>query len=286
MSEAGCDLIGGVLVFHCAGKMYDTARLSMDSTPVISSGTHPRLGPYDEISAKWAPKVSDADCKTSASIRYFTSIDAFVFGMNFSSEGVPGANAMPLLNNTYGRGGGPENNAQLSTAFPSWPASQVATSCSHFSYQGNSLRDNFRSGELKDWQGGLEGGPLLMYPTPGAGSTELPPHPPAAVLSALTHAKAIIGSPLPLPTDRKSVPLAASTASSRVAFGVQGYVEELPPSFEHAVVLVSRKGMAASQMAWGATIRRHANTVRLHLDEDILNRKVPSTYLFSAILLT
>jgi hypothetical protein len=278
-NSSGCDLSGGILVFHCAGKIYDTASgvLSMSGAPVSSSGTDPRLGPYDAISAIWAPKALDlnADCTVSASISYFAGIDAFIFNANFSSEGVPGANAMPLLKNTHnGRGGGPDKNANLSTAFPSWPVNEAATSCSHFSYQGNSLGANFRAGELSTWQGGLEGGPLLLYPTPPAGSTELPLHPPAVVLSALTHAKAMMGSPLPLPTDSLTVASNSISSGRRVAFGVQGYVEVLPPSFQHAVVLVSRKGMGASQIAWGQTVRRHANTVRLNLDEDILNRKV------------
>jgi len=86
------------------------------------------------------------------------------------------------------------------------------------------------------------------------------------VLSAFSHAKAMIGSPL----DATNI----SRGYSRVAFGVQGYVEELPASFDHRVVLVGRPGIAAATMAWGQVVRRRANTTRLNLDQDILNRKV------------
>ena len=82
------------------------------------------------------------------------------------------------------------------------------------------------------------------------------------LLSPLTHAKAMIGSP----GDRGQSP--------SVSFGVQGYVEELPAGFTSAVVLIGRQGIAATQMAWGETVRRYAGTTRLTLDKDILNSKV------------
>ena len=63
-------------------------------------------------------------------------------------------------------------------------------------------------------------------------------------------------------------------AAPGVSFGVQGYVEALPPAFSQAVVLLGRKGISATQMAWGETVRRHAGTKRLTLDKDILNSKV------------
>ena len=82
------------------------------------------------------------------------------------------------------------------------------------------------------------------------------------LLSPLTHAKAMIGSP----GDRGQSP--------SVSFGVQGYVEELPAGFTSAVVLIGRQGIAATQMAWGEAVRRYAGTTRLTLDKDILNSKV------------
>jgi hypothetical protein len=81
------------------------------------------------------------------------------------------------------------------------------------------------------------------------------------LISPLTHAKAMIGSP-----GDKDAP--------SVGFGVQGYVEELTPSFTSAVILVGRTGIAATQMAWGEAVRRNAGTDRLTLDKDILNSKV------------
>ena len=73
--------------------------------------------------------------------------------------------------------------------------------------------------------------------------------------------QAMIGSP-------------GTKAAPGVSFGVQGYVEALPPAFSQAVVLLGRKGISATQMAWGETVRRHAGTKRLTLDKDVLNSKV------------
>ena len=183
-----------------------------------------------------------------------------------------------------------------------------AASCGYKSYHGNSLGRNHRGGALSGWEGGVEGGPLLLSPADAAGTL----HPPAMLLSALNHPKSIIGSPTyagagdggvdrdapvkrpqghharvqhahqpaqehaPEPTPRQQPSLDASKPNpmTRVAFGVQGYVEELPPSFVQKVVLVGRAGLAATQMAWGATVQRHSNTTRLSLDQDILNSKV------------
>ena len=122
--------------------------------------------------------------------------------------------------------------------------------------QGNSLGSNWRAGALSQWSGGLQAGPLLLYP---AASTA--PHPPAMLLSPLTHAKSTIGSP-------------GAKAAPSVSFGVQGYVEELPAGFSSAVVLIGRTGIAATQMAWGEAVRRKAATRRLTLDKDVLNSKV------------
>ena len=85
------------------------------------------------------------------------------------------------------------------------------------------------------------------------------------LLSPLNHPKSLIGS---------LHGTGAKTATKTVAFGVQGLVEELPPSFSQEVLLVGREGIAATQMAWGVTLRQHSDTSRLTLDEDILNSKV------------
>ena len=155
----------------------------------------------------------------------------------------------------------PPSHAALVTAFPAWPMpASAGSSCAFYSYAGNSLNNNWRAGALSSWAGGLEGGPLLLFPS--ASATE---HPPSMLLSPLNHAKSLIGSPQGT---------AAGAKTKSVAFGVQGLVEELPPAFSQQVLLVGREGIAATQMAWGATLRRHANTSRLTLDEDILNAKI------------
>ena len=109
------------------------------------------------------------------------------------------------------------------------PAS-AGSSCAFYSYAGNSLNNNWRAGALSSWAGGLEGGPLLLFPS--ASATE---HPPSMLLSPLNHAKSLIGSPQGT---------AAGAKTKAVAFGVQGLVEELPPAFSQQVLLVGREGIA------------------------------------------
>jgi hypothetical protein len=254
-----CSLSEGTLAFYCKGVGYTTADkldagwkpLRLISRPRQIRGQDPRLGPFEAIVASWQGGNSSA-CTMTSAIRFFPEYDAFVFFANFSSAGVPNTNATERLPfSALSRP--PTTDLPLSTAFPSWPVStRVSSACMSQTYHGNSLKTNFRRGALATWVGGLEGGPLLLYPPKRAA------HPPALILSPLTHAKSVIGSPV----------------GSRVAFGVQGYVEELPPAFSQAVLMVGRLGVRATQMAWGQTLRAHANTRRLSLDQDVLNSKV------------
>ena len=107
--------------------------------------------------------------------------------------------------------GGIAGAAQLVTAFPSFPPTSVSNSkrykhpgastmdsnqsqCFFYSYQGNSLQANYRAGSLPAWEGGLEGDPLVLFPS-GA-SYDNVSHPPAMIISVLTQPKSVIGSPL------------------------------------------------------------------------------------------
>ena len=282
-SSSACDLVGGGLSYHCGGIRYDSSgssgsSLELRGSPVVQEGrSDARLGTFSSIRALWDPVTpppggsNSVNCSVATEIRYFHERDAFLFVATFAPEDgkpVTGANGTALLPNDNVKRT-PDWHAPPSTAFPSWPADgSIGDTCSYLSYQGNSLSRNFVSGPLKTWGGGLEGGPLLLFPTPSTPSTQAagaPPvyHPPAIVLSPAAHAKAMVGSPL-----------LEAGGKRRVGFGVQGFVEELPAGFEQQVVLVGRPGLAAAQMAWGETIRAHSNTTRLHLGEDLLNRKI------------
>lgn len=240
--------------------------LTLAAAPAEATGAD-RLGSFESIGASFAGG-SSAACALFAEIRYYSATDSFVFAANFAPQPVPRVNATELLPDGTDCPRCPEGSGiqchgycvqdmpGLATAFPTWPQGGAASECEYYSYQGNSLGANWRAGLLSTWTGGMEAGPLLLYP---AGSSAV--HPPAMVLSPLTHAKAMIGSPGP-------------KAAPTVSFGVQGYVEALPPSFDQAVLLVGRQGISAAQMAWGETLRRHAGTRRLTLDEDILNSKL------------
>lgn len=259
---SGCSgFANGSVGFRCGGVHYTQgttlpggANLVLSGAPREGSGVD-SLGTFDSITADWQGG-SSAACAVHTEIRYYPTTASFVFVADFSEDGVAGTNATALLSDQPVKNGGPSGDPGLSTAFPIWPTGTMGTECVYYSYEGNSLGNNWRAGALSTWSGGLQAGPLLLY---AANSTEL--HPPAMLISPLTHAKAMIGSP-----GDKDAP--------SVGFGVQGYVEELTPSFTSAVILVGRTGIAATQMAWGEAVRRNAGTDRLTLDKDILNSKV------------
>ena len=270
--EQSCALSGGGVALRCDGVLYTTEKggagepLTLSSAPKEASGAD-ALGSFDSISAAWKGGASAA-CALSTEIRYYASTESFSFLANFSESGVPGVNSTALLQPAASGAqlraarppkgpAGPIDDPGLATAFPTWPtAAANSAECEYYSYQGNSLGANWRAGPLSSWTGGLQAGPLLLFP---GGSTDARPH--SMIISPLTHAKAMIGSP-------------GTKAAPGVSFGVQGYVEALPPAFSQAVVLLGRKGISATQMAWGETVRRHAGTKRLTLDKDILNSKV------------
>ena len=236
----------------------------MLGTPTTRIGQHPRLGSFEAIGVAWKGGTSPA-CTIHTEVQYFAATESFVFQANFSHRGVTNTSTAGISTSKDSDGcvGGwfcPWTPPLLS-AFPSWPAAKVGESCGYYSYQGNSLSMNWRQGPLSQWQGGMQGGPLLLYPADSNSSF----HPPALLLSPLNHPKSMIGHN---GTDH------FAKGSPRVSFGVHGYVEELPSDFSHATVLVGRQGIAATQMAWGETVRRHAGTTRLSLDQDPLNSKV------------
>ena len=247
-SGFGCGgFADGGVAFRCRGVHYThgtpqpgDATLVLSGAPREGSGAD-SLGEYDSIAADWQGGSSVA-CALHTEIRYYPATASFVFVADFSEDGVPGTNATAPLTTR-----GPVDDPGLSTAFPTWSTGTMGSECAYYSYQGNSLGGNWRAGPLSAWTGGLQAGPLLLY---AANSTEL--HPAAMLISALTHAKAMIGSP-----GDKAVP--------SVSFGVQGYVEELPPSFTSAVILVGRAGISATQLAWGEAVRRNAGSLSLCL---------------------
>ena len=269
-SSTACGLLeGGGVSFRCEGVQYSTnldashQPLTMLGTPTTHTGQHSRLGSFEAIGVAWKGGTSPA-CTIHTEVQYFAATESFVFQANFSHRGVANTSTAGVSTSKDSDGcvGGwfcPWTPPLLS-AFPSWPAAKVGESCGYYSYQGNSLSMNWRQGPLSQWQGGMQGGPLLLYPDSYSAF-----HPPALLLSPLNHPKTMIGHN---GTDH------FAKGSPRVSFGVHGYVEELPSDFSHATVLVGRQGIAATQMAWGETVRRHAGTTRLSLDQDPLNSKV------------
>jgi hypothetical protein len=219
--EQSCALSGGTVALRCDGVLYTTGKggageaLTLSSAPQEASGAD-ALGPFDSISAAWKGGASAA-CALRTEIRYYASTESFSFLANFSESGVPGVNATALLQpaseQLQARGrAGPIDDPGLATAFPTWPtAAPNIAECEYYSYQGNSLGANWRAGPLSSWTGGLQAGPLLLFP---GGSTAV--HPNSMIISPLTHAKAMIGSP-------------GTKAAPSVSFGVQGYVEVRRP---------------------------------------------------------
>jgi hypothetical protein len=250
-----CGMAGGGFAFRCDGKNYSSWEGLLTATNVTQhSAADERLGGYDAVRAHW----SGAPCQTVTEIRHYASAAAFTFHALFPA-GVNGSNVSALP--SHGVAGPIEPDVALASAFPSWAPGSGA--CAHLVVHGNSLGQNFRAApDLSSWEGGLEGGPLLLFGNGSAASngnaSAAPSHPPAMVLSALAHAKSMIGQ----------------GDDGRLSFGVHGYVERLPEHFEQRVVLVGRQGIAAATHAWGKVVRRASGTTRMALEDDLLNRKV------------
>jgi len=120
-----CTFSGGSLHFYCEGKRHDTLGVA-PSKVTTSAGTDAALGGFDEVSAAFG--ASSGACSVFASIRYYKALDAFVFGVDFSARGTPGANATALLFDVFVAKGGPQN-PPLSTSFPSWPQVRCCCCC-------------------------------------------------------------------------------------------------------------------------------------------------------------
>ena len=205
-AEGGCGAFsGGGVAFRCDGVHYThgtpqpgDAALKLSSPPQEHSGAD-SLGAFDSIGADWQGG-SSAACALHTEIRHYSATASFVFVADFSEDGVPRTNSTALLSPEPKRGG-PADLPGLATAFPTWAAGgSMGSECEYYSYEGNSLGDNWRAGALSTWTGGLQAGPLLLYP---ANSSAV--HPPSMLLSPLTHAKAMIGSPGDKAAGKKSV---------------------------------------------------------------------------------
>jgi hypothetical protein len=180
---------GGGIEFRCDGVLYThggTASagtaLKLAAAPAESTGAD-RLGSFDSISASFEGG-SSAACALFAEIRYYSTTESFVFAADFAPQPVPRVNSTELFTDGTDcprcpQGSGKKCNGYcvedmpgLATAFPTWPQGGAASECEYYSYAGNSLGGNWRAGLLSTWSGGMEAGPLLLYP---AGSSAFHP---------------------------------------------------------------------------------------------------------------
>ena len=139
------------------------------AAPAEATGSD-RLGSFESIGAAFEGGGSAA-CALFAEIRYYKATDAFVFAANFAPQAVPRVNSTELLQQASAETStgskppaGPQDMPGLATAFPTWPQGGAASQCEYYSYQGNSLGSNWRAGLLSTWTGGLQAGPLLLFP--------------------------------------------------------------------------------------------------------------------------
>ena len=213
------------------------------------------LGAFDAIAQDFGRSDGDAGCDVAVEVRYHAAHEAFTFHADFSAaDRIPEVNGTALLSPTGGKG--PSSNmGGLATEFPSWPMPDSDLGLQFVTYQGNSLGNNFATGPLASgFEGGLQGGPVLLHR-----ASDTSKHPPSVVFSPLNNAKSLV---------------AMRTGSGRLAVGVSGYVEELPPSFSQVAVLVGRSGLASAQVSWGSAVRAYSGTRRLTLDEDEYSSKI------------
>ena len=178
------------------GRSTFNGTLLASGDPSDCSGEDPRLGPFDCQAQALAPSDGAPGCMLTIAIAYYPARDAFEFTATFPAAGVPGValRGLPIQRADWPTPG----NWPLSTAFPDFGS--VRASLGFANTRGNLLSDNFawaRTSFLGSYQGGMEGGPLLLF---DAAASSL--HPPALVLSPLTHAKSVFvapRSPGPLP---------------------------------------------------------------------------------------
>eukprot|EP01052_Picozoa_sp_SAG31_P012127 SAG31_NODE_701_length_12730_cov_3.008709_2_plen_306_part_00 len=251
------------------------------------AGRDPRLGAFDEVSQRFAPaaptlppgQASDAPhacAPVTASIRYLHDHDAFAFKLAFPT-GATGTLAYPTPRAGQADSGGlplPNQWAKgplpLATAFPSFV---VPPELQYMQTAGNMLGANFGVANMSRFEGGLFGGPLVIF-------NSNMPHPrtqqlPAVTLSPLTHHKAVFTSQAQEPERGAGAFLPGLVnASDRVAVGVSGYIDSIPVGYEQEAVLAGRPGITDSYTAWGAVMQANGGSVKYSLEDDVYSRQL------------
>ena len=193
-------LSGGGAAATCNGVSRSTVNATLVASAPLApcDGADARLGAFECVAQALAASDGDASCALVASVRYYAGRDAFEFHAAFGAGGgggggggVAGTATAPLPNSGAGWPAGPW---PLSTAFPAFSgAAPLGFQNTH----GNLLSPNFAWARedflAAGYVGGLEGGPLLLFDASAAPSAQL--HPPALVLSPLTHAKSVFVAP-------------------------------------------------------------------------------------------
>ena len=183
-------LSGGGAAAACNGvgrSTFNGTLVPAADTLTPCDGADARLGAFECVSLEITAADGDEDCVLTLSFKYYPARDAFEFAANFAAGGVAGTATAPQPN----VGGWPAGPWPLSTAFPAF--SNASSSLGFMNTRGNLLSENFistSSAFLSSYVGGIEGGPLCLFDASADAA-----HPPALVLSPLTHAKSVFVAP-------------------------------------------------------------------------------------------
>lgn len=265
-------LTDGAVALQCGGTRYSTtAGTLLLLSNQDSTGTDPKLGRWDAVTAEW----SAGDCTTlTTSIVYFVTRDVFDFRTIVGANGANDTNTLPASARSHGSFYKPLA-ASTATEFPSFPPPRPAFGLGFITWNGDALGSNEHlhrpvphstgsasSADFKAYIGGLVSGPLVLFGGADGGASS--DHPPAVVIS---------------PANEFDVTRLMHThgepgQSTRIVAGAQGMIKTLPASFTLRFLLSGREGVNAAMAAWGKTIKLMHGTKKFSLDEDTLSRQL------------
>eukprot|EP00118_Oscarella_pearsei_P005534 m.25502 g.25502 ORF g.25502 m.25502 type:complete len:805 (+) comp28821_c0_seq1:115-2529(+) len=235
-----------------------------------STGKEPILGPYDAVTANYhcpldVDSVQATDTPLLLTVKYFKSVDLFVFETSFPEGGEdmalgqPGHQDISQTNLDEF-----SSSTNLSVQFPSFdfsPDSKL-TSLGYVEWHGRFSADSNSVGVgLNNFKGGIEGGPLVLYDTKSA-------HSDAIVIGPFNNFKYLFAARVSLTWPKQQEAL---------GFGLSGYVD----SVEKPDVFTARFGLSGSMYGvtdavekWGSTLRTAHGTHRISRDFDPTNSKL------------
>jgi hypothetical protein len=267
-------LTGGAVALQCGGKRYSTSAnsLSLLTHSQQSSGTDPRLGSWEAITAEWS---AGACARFSTAIFYFPARDTFEFRTVIQGDGANATNTLPASTRSHGSSYKPFAGSTC-TEFPSFAPPTASAGLGFVTWNGDTLgsMEHLRrpvpqpagvptsSADFSQYIGGLVSGPLVLYGGADGGASS--DHPPAVVLSPANE----------FDVARLMHTSSGSKEATRIVGGAQGMITSLPGNFTLRFLLSGREGVNAVMTGWGKTMQLMHDTRKFTLEEDTLSRQL------------